>query len=92
MPGRRRDQRFTLSVPWEGSLRVPADVVIEQYGEKEVSVMSTAPAHRDEMLTLDETGSEPPVTMNVRVTSSVPVLVDGVVRHRLRLAIVDGIE
>jgi hypothetical protein len=30
--------------------------------------------------------------MNVRVTSSVPVLVDGVVRHRLRLAIVDGIE
>lgn len=92
MPGRRRDQRFTLSVPWEGSLRVPADVVIEQYGEKEVSVMSTAPAHRDEMLTLDETGSESPVTMNVRVTSSVPVLVDGVVRHRLRLAIVDGIE
>ena len=92
MPGRRRDQRFTLSVPWEGSLRVPADVVIEQYGEKEVSVMSTAPAHRDEMLTLDETGSEPTVTMNVRVTSSVPVLVDGVVRHRLRLAIVDGIE
>ena len=92
MPGRRRDQRFTLSVPWEGSLRVPANVVIERYGEKEVSVMSAAPAHRDEMLTLDATGSEPPVTMNVRVTSSVPVLVDGVVRHRLRLAIVDGIE
>jgi hypothetical protein len=28
------------------------------------------------------------VTINVRVTESVPVLVDGVVRHRLRLAIV----
>jgi hypothetical protein len=88
MPGRRRDQRFTLSVPWEGALRVPADVVIERYGEKEVWVVSTAPAHRDELLTLDATGWGPPVTMNVRVTNSVPVLIDGVVRHRLQLAIV----
>jgi hypothetical protein len=88
MPGRRRDQRFTLSVPWEGALRVPADVVIERHSDTEMSVVSTAPAHRDELLTLDASGSEPPVTMNVRVTESVPVLIDGVVRHRLRLAIV----
>jgi len=57
MPGRRRDQRFILSIPWEGALRVPADVVIEAYGEKEVSVVSTAPAHRDELLTLDAAGA-----------------------------------
>ena len=88
MPGRRRDQRFTLSVPWEGALRVPTDVVVERYGEKEVWVVSTAPAHRDEVLTLDAAGAEPALTMNVKVTSSVPVLIDGVVRHRLRLAIV----
>ena len=90
MPGRRRDQRFTLSVPWEGDLRVPADVVIEEFGEKEVSVVSTAPAHRDELLTLDAAGvgSDPSTTLSVRVKESVPVLVDGVVRHRLRLAIV----
>ena len=50
--------------------------------------MSSAPAHRDELLTLDANGSEPAVTMRVRVTSSVPLLIDGVVRHRLRLAIV----
>ena len=88
MRGRRRDERFTLSVPWEGALRVPTDVVIERYGEQEVWVVSTAPALRDEVLMLDAAGSEPPVTMSVRVTSSVPVLIDGVVRHRLRLAIV----
>jgi hypothetical protein len=88
MRGRRRDERFTLSDPWEGALRVPTDVVIERYGEKEVWVVSTAPASRDEVLMLDAAGSEPPVIMNVRVTSSVPVLIDGVVRHRLRLAIV----
>ena len=59
MPGRRRDQRFTLSVPWEGALCVPADVVIEEYGDKEVSVVSNAPAHRDELLTLDAAGTRP---------------------------------
>ena len=75
-----------MSLPWEGALRVPADVVIERYDEKEVWVMSSAPAHRDELLTLDATGSGPLATMSVRVTNSVPVLIDGVVRHRLRLA------
>jgi len=34
-------------------------------------------------------GSESATTLNVRVKESVPVVVDGVVRHRLRLAIVD---
>ena len=88
MPGRRRDQRFTLSVPWEGALRVPTNVLIERHSENEVWVVSTTPAHRDELLTLDATGSGPSVTLTVRVTDSVPVLTDGVVRHRLRLAIV----
>jgi len=88
MRGRRRDQRFTLSVPWDGALRVPTDVTIERYGENEVWVVSSTPAHRNELLTLDAIGSGPSVTLNVRVADSVPVLIDGVVRHRLRLAIV----
>jgi hypothetical protein len=88
MPGRRRDQRFTLSVPWEGALRVLNDVVIERLDEREVWVLSSAPALRDEVLTLDTTCAEAPVTLNVRVTNSVPMVVDGVVRHRIRLAIV----
>jgi hypothetical protein len=37
---------------------------------------------------LELTGSGAPVTTNVRVIDSVPVLRDGVVRHRLQLAIV----
>ena len=65
-------------------------MVIEEFGETEVSVVSTAPAHRDELLTLDAAGvgSDRATTLSVRVKESVPVLVDGVVRHRLRLAIV----
>jgi hypothetical protein len=88
MAGRRRDQRFTLSVPWEGALRVLNDVVIERYDEKEMLILSSAPAHRDEVLMLDATGLEPAVAVAVRVTNSEPVLVDGVVRHRMQLAIV----
>jgi len=54
--------------------------------------VSAAPAHRDELLTLDATGSGPLKTMKVRVANSVPVVVDGIVRHRLRLAIVGSME
>ena len=88
MRGSRRDPRFALSVPWEGSLRIPGDVVVERCSGREVWVVSTSPAHRGELLTLDLAGSGPPMTMSVRVVDSVPVPIDGGVRHRLRLAIV----
>ena len=71
---------------------MPTDVVIEQYDENEVWVVSAAPAHRDELLTLDATGSGPLKTVKVRVANSVPVVIDGIVRHRLQLAIVGSIE
>jgi hypothetical protein len=77
-----------LSVPWEATLRVPGDVIVDRYDEDEVWVVSSSPAHRDELLTLELTGSGPPVTTKVRVVDSVPVLRDGTVRHRLQLAIV----
>ena len=67
------------------------DVVIERYDDKEMWIVSSAPAHRDEVLMLDATGLEPAVVMAVRVTNSVPVLIDGVVRHRLQLAIVGSV-
>jgi hypothetical protein len=88
MRARRRDQRFTLSVPWEGTLRLPTDVVIESFTDDEVWVVSTVPAHRDEVFTLDAIDAATTDTWRVRVEESVPVLVDGAVRHRLRLAIV----
>lgn len=90
MRGRRRDQRFVLSVPWEGTLRLPVDVVIESVTDCEVSVLSTIPAHRNEVFTLDALESSPGDAWQVRVEESVPVLVDGTVRHRLRLAIMNG--
>jgi hypothetical protein len=85
----RRDQRYLLSSPWEGTLCVPGEVLIERHDEeqKELWVLSGVPAHRDERLTLDL--APPGPSLSVRVIESRPVLVDGSVRHRLRLAVVE---
>lgn len=84
----RRDTRYMLSRPWEGTLRIPGDVVIERHDEtqQELWVMSSLSVRRDELLTLDLT--MPDRSLTVRVIESRPVLIDGTVRHRLRLAIV----
>jgi hypothetical protein len=84
----RRDTRYLLSRPWEGSLRIPGDVVVERHdeGQNELWVVSSAPVHREERLRLDLSGQDR--SLAVRVVESSPVLIDGVVRHRLRLAIV----
>jgi hypothetical protein len=77
-----------LSRPWEGTLRIPGDVVIERHDEsqQELLVMSSLSVRRDELLTLDLT--MPDRSLTVRVVESRPVLIDGTVRHRLRLVIV----
>jgi hypothetical protein len=84
----RRDTRYLLSRPWEGTLRIPGDVIVERHDEaqNELWVLSTAPAHREEQLRLNLSGRLNSVA--VRVIESSPVLVEGIVRHRLRLAIV----
>jgi hypothetical protein len=85
----RRDPRFLVPRPWEGLLRIPGDVVIEQHDtdQKEFWVVSSEPVRREERLTLDLPPQGPSLT--VRVLESKPVMKDGIVRHRLRLAIVD---
>jgi hypothetical protein len=86
----RRDTRYLLPRPWEGTLRIPGDVVIERHdrAQDEFWVLSTAPVHRDERLRLDL--AEPGGSVAVRVIESNPVLLDGSVRHRLRLAVLAG--
>jgi hypothetical protein len=87
MRGKRRDARFLLSNPLEGSLRVPGDVIVERYADDEVWVISATPVRMNEELTLDLTGAGSALTIRVRVVDSVPVLYDGTVRHGLRLAV-----
>ena len=85
----RRDTRYLLSRPWDGTLRIHGDVTVERHDEsrRELWVVSELPAHREESLTLDVPGFGR--TLQVRVVESNPVMVDGAVRHRLRLAVVE---
>jgi len=85
----RRDPRFLVPRPWEGMLRIPGDVVVEQHDaeQKEMWVVSSEPARREERLTLELT--PPGQSLAVRVIESSPVMMGGNVRHRLRLAILD---
>jgi hypothetical protein len=87
----RRHTRYLLSRPWEGLLGIAGDVAVEQLDEqrREFWVVSAMPAHPEELLTLDLSGQDRG-RMTVRVLESRPVvLVDGSMRHRLRLAVVE---
>jgi hypothetical protein len=70
-------------------LRIPGDVVVEQHDaeQKEMWVVSSEPARREERFTLELT--PPGQSLAVRVIESSPVMMGGSVRHRLRLAILD---
>src|SRR5438128_7134086 len=92
MLGRRRSRRFSLNAPFEGSLRVEKQVVLERYSDNELWVVSDTPARHDEMLTLDRVGSSPPLSMPVRVASADVVMRDGVPQHRMQLTMVQQNE
>jgi hypothetical protein len=84
----RRDPRFLVARPWEAMLRIPGDVVVERHDaeQRELWVVSSEPVRREERLTLELT---PGQSLTVRVVESRPVMMGGIVRHRLRLAIVE---
>lgn len=87
----RRHARYLLSRPWDGVLGVVGDVTVERHDEerREVWVVSAMPAHPTELLTLELPGRERR-NVRVKVLESGPIVqMDGSIRHRLRLAIVE---
>jgi hypothetical protein len=89
MSGRRRDSRYRLSVPFDGSLLVFQDVSIEGYedGDQQLTVVTHAPVPVGEELTLDVPTAERRATRRVHVVESTAVVVKGELRYRLRLAV-----
>ena len=89
MSGRRRHERFAMGGRWEGSLRLRRDVAIENGVDGSLAVISDVPGVADEILTLDLTGTRTSESLTVQVLESRPIVVDGAVRHSLRLAVLD---
>jgi hypothetical protein len=87
---RRRDKRFSLTEPADGSLRVFPDVVVQKDGDGEWTGISRLPVAPGETFVLDVVQIDP-VEGEVRrrvpvcVIESRPVLVDGELCHRIRL-------
>ncbi len=85
MTCRRRYQRFLLRVPIQGSLRFATDALFERFDGQEIQVLSPVPAERNEVLRVNDVVLRPPIALAVRVEETEPVMVDGTLRHRLRL-------
>jgi hypothetical protein len=90
MTDRRSDKRFRLSEPAAGALTVFPDVVVQQGGDDEWIGISRQPALAGEMLVLDvlqpdAVEGEIWRRLPVCVIESRPVIVDGDMRHRIRL-------
>jgi hypothetical protein len=87
MLDQRSGQRFQLVEPADGVLHVLFDVVVQRHGDEWVAI-SREPAIVGETLTLDVfdiEGTETDDRFSVRVIESRPVIVEGHLRHRMRL-------
>ena len=86
---RRSHPRFAVATPWNGAMRILRDVVINRAGDDELLAVSNAAAIVDEVLTLEVMGGGQSAVVKVRVLDSRPVIIEGTVRHRVRLGLVD---
>ncbi len=89
MLDRRKFPRALLAEALEATLRLTEDVLVESYASNEITVVSGVPARSDQCLAIAPVGAAPPAPFDVRVTESTPAVVDGVLRHRLRLRVLD---
>src|SRR3954468_19753621 len=85
MAGRRSHHRFAVANPWEGAMRILRDVVVDRTSRDEFMAVCQLPGVTGETMTLDLVGSVPPLGLRWTVLESRPVVMDGAVRHRLRL-------
>ena len=90
MANRRRDKRFNVTAPVNGALRMFPDVIVHEDAEGEWIAIGRQPASAGETFILDvvrvdSLEGKHPLRVPVRVIESRPVLVDGELRHHIRL-------
>ena len=83
--GRRSYARFNLEPSGHGVLRVLRDVVVEEIASDELMVIGRDAAAVGDALTLELAEFDGSPRLSVRVVDCRPIVVDGALRHRLRL-------
>ena len=85
MSGRRSHVRYTVLQSPEGFLRVMRDVIVERAVNREVVVISRDAGVLGEVVIVQTGLEDGAVGLEACVVDSQPVVVDGVLRHRVRL-------
>jgi sulfate adenylyltransferase subunit 1 (EFTu-like GTPase family) len=84
--GRRIYSRYERTTPWAGQMRISRDVSVQVDGSSsEIAVLSDVPGVVDEELTLALVSSAGNMDLRVKVVDSRPQIIEGVLRHRVRL-------
>ena len=89
MSGRRMNSRLRVEYPWSGTMRLSRQVSIHDATGQGIVVMSATPGVIDEELLLEMVNGEETARLRAKVVESRPVIVDGSVRHRVRLVVDD---
>jgi hypothetical protein len=84
MSGRRGQIRLAFANSG-GVLRISRDVVVMHAAQNEFVAASSQPGIPGDVLTIAFSGRDGQQSETVRVAASKPVVVDGVVKHELRL-------
>ena len=71
-------------------MRVLRDVVVNRADGNEVHAVSQVAAVVGEEMTLDLMGAGAAMALKVKVVESRPLMVEGVVRHQVKLAVITG--
>lgn len=85
MSARRRTTRFRLVAPVDAVLVLQQPVTVDRLVGDEVWITSDIAAVHNDVFSFSRIGSNPASNLRLRVTASEPVIVDGAIRHRVRL-------
>ena len=85
MSGRRSYPRFDITPSSDGVLRVLRDVIVQRAHDDDLLVIGREAGVVGDVVTLEMAEPGRLTGTEVRVVESVPVIVDGMVRHSLRL-------
>jgi hypothetical protein len=85
MAGRRRTPRFMLDTPVEATLCIHHPVVVDSLAGEEMWITSDFPAARNDLYAFSRVGSNPASNFRLRVEECEPIVMNGAVRHRVRL-------
>ena len=83
--GRRSYARYSIEPSGHGVLRVLRDVIVQEIGSEELMVIGREAAAVGDTLTLELAMSDASSPLSVRVMECRPLVVDGTLRHRMRL-------